>query len=395
VRRPIPLAILVVLAAVVAADAAVSLNRSTGTRRPTPPALGVAFDRALPPLPLIDEQGRGTSLGAFKGRWLVLAPSLTLCHEVCPLTTAALEQVQAAVRARGLSGRVAVAEASVDPWRDSPARLRAFKRMTGTSLPLLTGTRAQLRRLWRTLGVAFTRTRGDGKDRDWWTGRRLRFDVSHTDGVFIIDPRGHLRVFASGMPGVGRLPRRLRALLNAEGRNNLTHPEAPWNVSDLLDDLWGLMGVRAAPAAAPPAAAATPQPGAGQLVPGGAGALRARLAALHGRPAVVNAWASWCPPCREEFPFFAAAAKRSGGDVAFLGLDVSDQAAKARAFLADHRVPYPIYADDDGAAARALSGLQGLPTTVFFDRRGRIDYVHTGGYRSLTALEDDVAAHAK
>jgi hypothetical protein len=80
--------------------------------------------------------------------------------------------------------------------------------------------------------------------------------------------------------------------------------------------------------------------------------------------------------------------------VEFLGLNVSDDETAAHRFLAAHPVPYPSYADDDGAAARALSGLQGLPTTAFFDRSGRISYVHAGAYRSLAALEEDLAEHS-
>jgi thiol-disulfide isomerase/thioredoxin len=109
---------------------------------------------------------------------------------------------------------------------------------------------------------------------------------------------------------------------------------------------------------------------------------------------VVNAWASWCPPCRSEFPLFATAATHFEREVAFLGLDVSDQASRARDFLANHHVPYPSYADSEGAAAHALSGLQGLPTTAFINRRGDIAYVHTGAYSRLQALEDDIATHA-
>jgi protein SCO1/2 len=243
------LALLVAMAAAVAADAAVTLHRAgSGAARADggagrPLATGIALDKALPRLALVDEHGRTVSLDALRGRYVVLAPTLTLCHEVCPLTTAALEGVATAVRARGLQRRVTVAEVSVDPWRDSPARLRAFKRRTGTRLALFTGARAQLRRFWRAFGVRFERTRSDAGARDWWTGRRLGFDVSHTDGVFILDPRGRLRVFVGGMPGVGRLPARLGRLLNAEGRRNLRRPESPWNVSDVLDDLWSVMGL--------------------------------------------------------------------------------------------------------------------------------------------------------
>lgn len=390
------------MAVVVVVDAAVALHTSHPPRRAPSQRLvsGIALDRQLPQLRLVDEHGRATSLQALRGRYVVLAPSLTLCHEVCPLTTAALERVAAAVRARGLADRVTVGEVSVDPWRDSPARLRAFRRLTRTRLALFTGSQAELRRFWRVLGVDFRRTKGDG-DKDWWTGRRLRFDVSHTDGVFVIDPRGHLRLFAGGMPDAGRVPARLQALLNDEGRRNLARPQSPWAVQDLLADLWRLMGVRQ-PAPSPAQAPATEPSGdlarlrrqGGRLLPGGATALQRRIAALRGHPVVINAWASWCPPCRAEFPVFAQAARRSGGQVAFLGLDTSDRDGPAREFLAAHHVPYPSYADSDGAAARVLGGLPGLPTTVFLDRRGKPTFVHTGGYHGLATLEDDIAAHA-
>jgi cytochrome c biogenesis protein CcmG/thiol:disulfide interchange protein DsbE len=391
VLRRVPLVLLALVAGVVAADAAVTLHRAdergalVAAGAPLP--VGTALDRPLPPLPLLDEHGRRTSLARLRGSYVVLAPTLTLCHETCPLTTAALEQIRSAVAARGLARRVAVVEASVDPWRDTPARLRAFKRRTGSDVPMLTGTRAQIRRLWRFFGVEYKRVpQGSPPDIDWWTHRPERFDVTHTDGLFLIDPRGHWRVLISGMPDVGgRLPARLGSLLNDEGRHNLRDPQMPWRVPDALADLWRLMGVPPAPAAAPPAVHVPP----GELLGGGAAALRARLRALRGRPVVVNAWASWCDPCRAEFPLLAAVAAGYRGRVAFLGLDVSDGAG-ARAFLAGHHLGYPSIRDPRGDAVRSLAPLQGLPTTIFLDRRGRVVYVHTGPYTSAATLRDDV-----
>jgi protein SCO1/2 len=392
VLRLLPLAIIAVMAGAVAVDAAVTLHGS-GSGVPeaaavatAPPGTGIALDKALPRLPLVDEHGRETSLGAFRGRWVVLAPSLTLCDEVCPLTTAALESVRTALRERGLARRVAVMEASVDPWRDSPARLRAFKRATGTRLILLTGSRRQLGRLWRVLGVRVERTRDD---------------VTHTDGVFVIDPRGHLRLVVAGMPAPGRVRSRLARLLSDEGRDNLTRPQSPWTASDLLAELGRLLRVRfpepAAPAASgpPSGALADLRAEGGRLLAGGAPALRARLAALRGHPVVVNGWASWCAPCRAELPLFAASSRRHGGSVAFLGLDVSDDAAHARDFLAGKDLPYPSYGAGDGAADDLLGGLQGLPTTAFLDRDGKLVFAHTGAYRDLAALEADIALHAQ
>jgi len=128
---------------------------------------------------------------------------------------------------------------------------------------------------------------------------------------------------------------------------------------------------------------------------GGSPAFQARLAALRGHPVVVNEWASWCPPCRDELPLFAAAAAaaRFGKRVAFVGLNVNDSADSARRFLAQHPVSYPSYSDAGGKAAGALASFVGLPTTVFLDASGRVTSVHTGQYADATALASDIARY--
>jgi protein SCO1/2 len=239
-RRWTPVPALVAAVAAAAVGAAFALAGGQ-----TPPRLfGDAVNRTVPSLPLQSESGRTTSLAAYRGRIVVLAPFLTLCHEVCPLTTAAFQRMQRELAQAGLARRVVFAEVSVDPWRDSPARLRAFARLTHTDFPLLTGTPAELARFWRFFGVAYWRTKeGTPPDTDWLTGKPLNFDVSHTDGVFFIDSDGHERILSVGMPNLSaRLPRTLQALLNAQGRADLKRPQAGWTLSQALDDLERLLG---------------------------------------------------------------------------------------------------------------------------------------------------------
>lgn len=230
----------------VAAGAGVGATFALAGRPTQPPLFGAPLNRAVPNLRLENEQGETVSLGAFRGRTVVLAPFLTLCHEVCPLTTGAFQTMQRDVARAGLAGKVVFAEVSVDPWRDSPARLRAFARLTHTRFPLFTGTAGQLARFWRFFGVAYWRTKeGRPADNDWLTGKPLTFDVSHTDGLFLIDSRGHERILDVGMPAVGpRLPRALNRLLDAQGRSDLAHPSAGWTVRQALDDLGRLAGER-------------------------------------------------------------------------------------------------------------------------------------------------------
>jgi thiol-disulfide isomerase/thioredoxin len=214
------------------------------------------------------------------------------------------------------------------------------------------------------------------------------------------------------MPDLGgRLSPRLASLLNGEGKANLRHPDMAWTVDGVLDDLLALMGRPAVRAGTPPSTAPSPSQArsalkgsaaplaalhaqGGRLLGGGAGAFKARLAQLRGHPVVVNEWASWCPPCQKEFPLFAQASVRYGTRVAFVGLDVNDDAQGAHEFMAKHPVSYPSYSDDGGKAADALGRSIGLPTTVFLDAHGKVISTHVGEYRDAAQLADDIDVHA-
>src|SRR4051812_19592757 len=110
---------------------------------------------------------------------------------------------------------------------------------------------------------------------------------------------------------------------------------------------------------------------ANQLLSGGAGAFEKRLASLKGHPVVVNKWASWCTPCRAEFPEFQQVAVEHGKRVAFIGVNSSDNNGDARRFLAKFPVSYPSYEDGNLKIAQKLQAAGAFPTTVFFDSSGK------------------------
>ena len=105
---------------------------------------------------------------------------------------------------------------------------------------------------------------------------------------------------------------------------------------------------------------------------------RALLAQLRGTPVVVNIWASWCGPCKVEAPDLAAAARRFGRRVQFVGVDILDQRPAARAFIRSHGWLYPSVFDPTGAIRTDL-GFVGQPDTLFFDRSGRQVTLSAGG----------------
>jgi cytochrome oxidase Cu insertion factor (SCO1/SenC/PrrC family)/thiol-disulfide isomerase/thioredoxin len=126
---------------------------------------------------------------------------------------------------------------------------------------------------------------------------------------------------------------------------------------------------------------------------GNQSALAERIRGLRGYPIVINAWASWCGPCRSEFTLFAAASARYGRRVAFLGADTDDSAGDARTFLAAHPVSYPSYRTTTPDLS-SLAAIQGLPTTIFISRAGKVAYVHTGQYDSQGTLDQDISNYA-
>jgi thiol-disulfide isomerase/thioredoxin len=115
-----------------------------------------------------------------------------------------------------------------------------------------------------------------------------------------------------------------------------------------------------------------------------------RVAALKGHPIVINKWASWCRPCRAEFPIFQQVATERGREVAFLGVNAADKRPAAEKFLSERPLPYPSYEDPDEDIARELEAAKFFPMTVFVDANGDTAFVKAGEYTSRAELEADI-----
>lgn len=115
-------------------------------------------------------------------------------------------------------------------------------------------------------------------------------------------------------------------------------------------------------------------------------AMTVALADYRGRPVVLNFWASWCVPCRREMPRLAAADRRVGDKIAFVGINYQDQRDDAAELARDTGVAFPSGIDSDGAVGRRY-GLYGMPTTIFIDAQGEIVARHLGEL-SADALDD-------
>jgi cytochrome c biogenesis protein CcmG, thiol:disulfide interchange protein DsbE len=133
----------------------------------------------------------------------------------------------------------------------------------------------------------------------------------------------------------------------------------------------------------------------GELIDGGREGFEARIRSLRGHPAVVNKWASWCGPCRVEFPYFRDQGLKRGKEIAFIGVNSNDNDGEAKDFLADNPVPFPSYRDPKLEVAASFNAVQAFPATAFYDAKGELAYVHQGAYASEAKLAEDIQRYAR
>lgn len=109
---------------------------------------------------------------------------------------------------------------------------------------------------------------------------------------------------------------------------------------------------------------------------------------LLGKGVVLNFWASWCDPCRDEAALLEATWRREqGNDIVFLGLDYLDQEPAALAYLAEFNITYPNGPDLQSAAARSY-GIKGVPETFFIDAEGKISDIVIGPIVSQAKMDE-------
>jgi cytochrome c biogenesis protein CcmG, thiol:disulfide interchange protein DsbE len=130
-----------------------------------------------------------------------------------------------------------------------------------------------------------------------------------------------------------------------------------------------------APASGPRVAAGEPAPAiVGTTIDGAA----FDLAALRGRPVIINFWASWCIPCRDEFPLFETALQTHAADgLTIVGVLFEDQPDAAAAFMTSFDAGWPSVPDPDGALATRFR-VVAPPQTFFVDGSGTIQSIQIG-----------------
>jgi cytochrome oxidase Cu insertion factor (SCO1/SenC/PrrC family) len=225
---------------------------SVGSASPGPPSpsIGDSLNQPVPPaiahLPLQNQEGQRVTLDQFHGQAVFLVPFLTSCQEECPITTGALLIAQRSISAHGLGRKAVIVEVTVDPQRDTPSRMAAFARLTGSTWPLLTGSSATLASLWHHFGVYYLKVpEGSPPGIDWQTNRPYTYDVDHSDGFVLLDAHLRERFIAGGMTSIGHIPANLQRLLDSQGRADLRNPGGgTWTVTDALNAIGWVLGQR-------------------------------------------------------------------------------------------------------------------------------------------------------
>jgi thiol-disulfide isomerase/thioredoxin len=102
------------------------------------------------------------------------------------------------------------------------------------------------------------------------------------------------------------------------------------------------------------------------------------LAALKGKVVMINFWASWCGPCRQEMPLLDQMHKRySSLGFTLIGVNVEANTKDAERWLKDTPVSFPVLFDRDSKVSK-LYDVSAMPSTVFIDRKGNLRYLHRG-----------------
>lgn len=113
------------------------------------------------------------------------------------------------------------------------------------------------------------------------------------------------------------------------------------------------------------------------------------LSEMRGQPVVLNFWATWCPPCRAEIPYFQAASRKYNGQVAIVGIDDGEPADTVAPFVAELGMSYPVALDLHSEISKQYR-VNSLPSTFFVDRNGTIRHIQIG-IISQAVLEDQIA----
>jgi peroxiredoxin len=251
----------------------------------------------------------------------------------------------AAGNLRNGGGRAALIAISTDPEVDTRTSVDAFLHRHGgvSRWHYLSGSRARLEPVWKSYYVYAAPARAPAKIRD-----------AHTSATYLIDPLGRWRGLFVGAFDPRTLARDLRILDGLPAQSS------------------GSIEVAAQPGAQAPAFG-LPALNGGTV----------RLSQYSGKVVLVNVWATWCLPCRQEMPLLQSTYRRDHAQgLTIIGIDRQEDRASVHTFVSRARVSYPIALDSSGSVTtryiEACPKLGGIPDSILVDGSGTVAAVSCG-----------------
>ncbi len=142
--------------------------------------------RAVQPFTLTNDEGKPFTLTQLKGQWSLLFFGFTHCPHICPTTLAQLNRTTTFLKDAGMSSLPQVVLISVDPERDTPARLHKYIKAFNADFVGATGEKAQIDALAKQMAVLYTKVIPGN-------GNVEMYDIEHSGAVMLINPAGQLR----------------------------------------------------------------------------------------------------------------------------------------------------------------------------------------------------------
>jgi cytochrome c biogenesis protein CcmG/thiol:disulfide interchange protein DsbE len=335
-----------------------------------------------PDVAFVDQNGAPVPFHSLRGRVLVVAALDSHCHDTCPLYTSLWADLQRVIRERGWQDRVAIAEISMDPDRDTPAELTAYGHMVGATWPLLRSDTASTLAFWLSLGATYYKAAtASPAPVDWYTGKPETYHLHHDSLAVVFDQHGDARYLLQGNPRLGHTLSTPLAALETGGESGAQKLEAvgSWSLPDLLDRVDTVLGAPLESSRGVENAAEQ-----GRRAPDfsavGADGAPVSLHTYTGRPVVVTFWATWCGPCKQDMPMLARAV-RDHPDLVVLAVDEGESSGQVRSYLHDllgadaARITAAV---DPQKAVGAIYAVNGLPITVFVGADGIVQAVRVG-----------------
>jgi len=201
-QNPVLYLAVAVIAAVLGVAAALLLSGlrgggalQAGTQLPQP--------RALPAFTLIDHDARPYTAQQLQGRWTLLFPGFTYCPDVCPTTLAFLKQLNAGLDE---AQRPRIVFLSVDPERDTPARLKEYVAHFDPAFVGVTAPEPQLSEIARAFGIAYAKVPGASAE---------SYQMDHSAALILLNPQAQIVAYFSPPFDQARLSADLRKLVGA------------------------------------------------------------------------------------------------------------------------------------------------------------------------------------